>query len=550
MFFLSLFLSCSGENKENDTNDPNTYIPADTGEVVDTGEDTATTEEDCPVSMNLLSGETLEPSVIRLFFTLRDCNDYGITGKTAEDFVISEDGSEISVFESSQQLIPSSLGYDIKTLLLLDMSGSIVSSGNLPNLQESASNFVTSVAGTQSVGIYGFDGAQEIYELVPFTDDSQVLLDGIAELTNYEIQDNSTNLNGGVIKALERLQQEELLSTSSYFQGTLIVFTDGTDQAGWNTDAQAKNTVSGTSHGVFSIGLGGEVDTGHLSDLGKSGSWTANDVSELNDAFTEMSDVIRAKAESLYIFAYCSPKRNGEHILSLRLIEEDLSLDFGFDATGFQGGCGEDHFADSDQDGFRPWDGDCDDENPSVYPGAAEVCDGLDNNCDEVVDEGLVDSIFYADADGDGYGDANSPLEACTAPAGYVPNTDDCDDGNSNSTHFSVDSDCDGILNVDETGPVFDTAATISPSSGVYTGTTIQCSAVVSDQEDGSITPTYAWSIGGVAVGTGTTYTVSSATSNVGDSITCTATAIDSDLEMQCSLKSRALKRRDLFSSI
>ena len=174
LFLTFLLLSCTGVNKiyEDDTS------------------------VFCPIKMNLLSGETLEPSVIRLFFTLRDCNDYGITGKTADDFVISEDGSEISVFESNQELIPSSLGYDIKTLLLLDMSGSIVASGNLPNLQDSETKFVNSVAGTQSVGIYAFDGAQEIYELVPFTYETQTLLDGIIELSDYVAHDNSTNLNG------------------------------------------------------------------------------------------------------------------------------------------------------------------------------------------------------------------------------------------------------------------------------------------------------------------------------------------------------------------
>ena len=99
--------------------------------------------------MNLISGETLLPSVVRLFFTLQDCNGQGITGKTESDFIVSENNEEISVFESSQQLIPSTL--DLKTLLLLDMSGSIVDSGSLSNLQEAAISFTRSLTNSQSV---------------------------------------------------------------------------------------------------------------------------------------------------------------------------------------------------------------------------------------------------------------------------------------------------------------------------------------------------------------------------------------------------------------
>jgi hypothetical protein len=59
---------------------------------------------------------------------------------------------------------------------------------------------------------------------------------------------------------------------------------------------------------------------------------------------------------------------------------------------------------DGDSDGFTE-DVDCDDSDLSVYPGAAEVCDGVDNNCNGAVDEGLLDT-WYLDADGDGFGDA------------------------------------------------------------------------------------------------------------------------------------------------
>ncbi|MFT3926999.1 MAG: MopE-related protein [Myxococcales bacterium] len=62
---------------------------------------------------------------------------------------------------------------------------------------------------------------------------------------------------------------------------------------------------------------------------------------------------------------------------------------------------------------------DCDDVRASVHPGATEVCNGLDDNCNGSTDEG-VKSTFYADTDSDGLGDAASTLQACSAPAGYT----------------------------------------------------------------------------------------------------------------------------------
>ena len=62
------------------------------------------------------------------------------------------------------------------------------------------------------------------------------------------------------------------------------------------------------------------------------------------------------------------------------------------------------YHTDADGDGFT--DTDCDDSDASVYPGATETCDGVDNNCNGTIDEAsAVDALtWYEDADGDGYG--------------------------------------------------------------------------------------------------------------------------------------------------
>lgn len=99
--------------------------------------------------------------------------------------------------------------------------------------------------------------------------------------------------------------------------------------------------------------------------------------------------------------------------------------------------------------GYATTSTDCNDSESTVYPGAEEVCDGLDNDCDSALDEGFTNSTWYADADGDSYGDATQTLSACVQPDGYVADKTDCDDSKAavNSAAAEAcngyDDDCD-----------------------------------------------------------------------------------------------------------
>ena len=99
---------------------------------------------------------------------------------------------------------------------------------------------------------------------------------------------------------------------------------------------------------------------------------------------------------------------------------------------------------DEDGDGFDVSE-DCDDGDSARNPDATEVCDGIDNNCDGEVDEGL-QITWYADADGDGFGSEVDTLEACELPDGYVTAAGDCDDA-AGSVHPMATEVCDGIDN-------------------------------------------------------------------------------------------------------
>jgi hypothetical protein len=97
--------------------------------------------------------------------------------------------------------------------------------------------------------------------------------------------------------------------------------------------------------------------------------------------------------------------------------------------------------------------GDCNDANNTIYPGATEICDGFDNNCNGTNDEGLIFNTYYLDSDNDQYG-AGIGLVSCEAIPlpGYVLVNGDCDDTNPNvypgATEIlanDIDENCDGV---------------------------------------------------------------------------------------------------------
>jgi len=115
--------------------------------------------------------------------------------------------------------------------------------------------------------------------------------------------------------------------------------------------------------------------------------------------------------------------------------------------------------ADGDGDSVRGCDGDCNDANGQVYPGATETCStGYDDNCDgkDNVPDAAGCQIFYKDADGDGYGTSDTQC-LCYPSAPYTAgNSDDCDDNSSDvrpgvmedCATPTVDENCDGSFNM------------------------------------------------------------------------------------------------------
>jgi hypothetical protein len=112
----------------------------------------------------------------------------------------------------------------------------------------------------------------------------------------------------------------------------------------------------------------------------------------------------------------------------------------------------------SQPSGYAATATDCDDSSAAVSPDAAELCNGIDDDCDGAVDEDAASdaTTWYADSDGDGYGDPASSASACTAPSGHVASATDCDDGDpavspgASELCNGIDDDCDGRVDEDD----------------------------------------------------------------------------------------------------
>ena len=126
---------------------------------------------------------------------------------------------------------------------------------------------------------------------------------------------------------------------------------------------------------------------------------------------------------------------------------------------------------DQDGDGFVGFD-DCDDTRADIYPNATEVCDGLDNDCDGLVDDEdtnldtSTQSTWYVDADSDGYGDPDTTTAACYAPTDYTDDDQDCDDTTADAHPAAtevcddIDNDCDGLIDDEDDSVDLDSVRT------------------------------------------------------------------------------------------
>ena len=353
LFFVLLSVSCG--NADDDVNfDPN---QSELGQ----GEE----PDDClefgenELLLSIQDQFVTLPAKVSILFKVSDTQGNPISDLTANQFTIYEQGrnddcfNTISASESLARISPNSQVFSNNTLLVLDLSNSVLES-SLEELKTAATSFITNVMPSPEtdsfkIGIYWFDGEDILHELNPFTSSTSELSDAIAGIDENISNDPSTDLYGAVIKATNIA--EDLIDEGRNSEGSpivaasVVVFTDGTDQASRFSEESALDAVNDADPNIsfFTIGLGSEIDQQILEEIGTTASVVAGNAAELEATFNQISAQVSEQANSFYLFEYCTPKRDGsgENNLVIQLTDgiRQGAVQTKFKADGFTGGC-------------------------------------------------------------------------------------------------------------------------------------------------------------------------------------------------------------------
>lgn len=281
------------------------------------------------------------PSNVAVYFTVDTFGGDPVGGLTATDFRIYEDGELVSEAESDQTIINPEVAAEHYTLLLVDMSGSVVESDQVPALQAAATELVSQVEGSsQRVAVFAFDGEEEIHPIVGFTTEGGAAA-GVARIGGFRPRDPSTNLHGAVVAGLAELDRAMESSRTPLHFGTLVVFSDGSDRAARVTRHDMNRAIDDSPYDVFAIGVGSEIDEGTLGEVGRDGYVLVADSAAITEAFRQVGARITQMTQRFYLLSYCSPARAGVHRVTVEAVTPDASgrASYEFDAAGFGPDC-------------------------------------------------------------------------------------------------------------------------------------------------------------------------------------------------------------------
>jgi hypothetical protein len=241
--------------------------------------------------------------------------------------------------------------------------------------------------------------------------------------------------------------------TSSTTTNTTYTVT-GTGANGCSNSATASVTVNAlptatiTPATATTVCQGGGVVLNANTGAGLSYQWF-NNATEINGAISSTYTATMSGSYTVTVTnaSTCSSTSSASDVTTVANVDYFVDADgdgFG-DAASVISTCVQ-------PQGYVTDDTDCDDNDSNVNTAATELCNHIDDDCSGTIDDGLVFETYYADNDGDTYGDSNNSIYECSQPSGYVTNNTDCNDNDANQNAASSeicngeDDDCDGAI--------------------------------------------------------------------------------------------------------
>jgi len=281
------------------------------------------------------------PWWVNFSFQVSTPNCEGVSGLTADDFIVKEDGKKLIATETELRVyqrdtLPSDFEYTLDTVLLLDNTPS--QTGNLDLIKEAAHTVIDSLdeKRQQRVAIVAFNNQGEPFVKQEFTDDlstlNQCLITGQAARENEDALQpatGATNFYGAVIKGLSLWEDDLNPEDKILRQGMLVAITDGKDTTNLYDieDALAKR---GRKQ-VYTVGVGSENIPeniqSELRQLGNAGYFPVakpareadegfDDHENLSETLQEIQNQILCFADGFYWLKYKSPSTSEDENLN------------------------------------------------------------------------------------------------------------------------------------------------------------------------------------------------------------------------------------------
>lgn len=281
---------------------------------------------------------------MRVNFTVSTCDGVPVPDVTEDDFeVINDETGEPFQSEGGSSAFVEAMNFEFYTILVLDLSNSIVENGRLDDVLDGAQMFVQGLVENQtgnfrhSVAIFAFGSTEASALEQDFTDDALTLYDTINGL-RADPGRGSTNLYGAFTAGLDQLAVH---GAGDLVSRNLVIFTDGTHETGDKEEmrAYALTRLEESDVSSYAIGIKGDYSASEVEELASNPDnfILVEDSGDLVDAFEQVSGMIDAWSRSNYVMGVCSPLEGPDRSLTIRITRgsDYGELQVGYSAVGF-----------------------------------------------------------------------------------------------------------------------------------------------------------------------------------------------------------------------
>lgn len=239
---------------------------------------------------------------VQILFQAKGCEDVGIPDLTLSDIEVLENGFSMDS-EADIQISPSEIPFEVKTVLLLDITGSV--EGLVGQIKQASLSLISQKLPNQQIAIYAFD--KDLKLIQGFTTNPTLLTQAVNSLPETGLI-NSTNLYGALIDLDLETLWTDIYSVDGIEDGSLVLFTDGRHNANQTqTLADAKSAIGDKKVFVAALESSDLVEA-PLKDISKNGGYYyAADIASLEQAFLDIQARIVSLSSSIYYLYYTSP---------------------------------------------------------------------------------------------------------------------------------------------------------------------------------------------------------------------------------------------------